>query len=65
MVEYSTWVSIVRTEATEQGADLSDFETNSDLISVAAAVWNDRKAELQAASGREAEQIASAEVSVA
>lgn len=64
MVDYSTWVSTVRTEAASQGADLSDFETNSDLISVAAAVWNDRKAELQAGSGRKAEQIAADEVTV-
>lgn len=65
MVEYSTWVSIVRTEATEQGADLSDFETNSDLVSVAASIWNDRKQELQNASGSVAENIAAEEVTVA
>lgn len=65
MVEYSTWVSIVRTEATAQGADLHDFEKNSELIKVAAAVWNDRKQELQNASGPKAKRIAKAEVSVA
>lgn len=65
MVEYSTWVSIVRTEAASQGADLDEFETNSDVVSVAAAVWRDRKQELQQADGRTAEQIAAQEVSVA
>lgn len=64
MVDYSTWVSTVRTEAAEQGADLSDFEVNSSIVSVAASVWNDRKDELKAATGREAEKIAADEVSV-
>lgn len=64
MVEYSTWVSAVRAEASAQGADLSDFETNSQLISVAADVWNDRNSELQSATGQMAEQIAAEEVSV-
>lgn len=64
MVEYSTWVSAVRAEASAQGADLSDFETNSQVVSVAAGVWNDRKDELKDASGRMAEQIAAEEVSV-
>lgn len=64
MVDYSTWVSTVRTEAAEQGADLNDFETNSDVVSVAASIWNDRKDELQQATGREAEQIAGDEVNV-
>lgn len=65
MVEYSQWVGIVRTEAVSQGADLSDFEENSNVVSVAADIWNDRKAELKAATGREAEQIAADEVTVA
>lgn len=64
MVKYETWVATVREEATSQGADLSDFETNSQLVSVAAAVWNDRKKELQNASGRQAQSIAAEEVSV-
>jgi len=64
MVQYSTWVGIVRTEAASQGLDLSDFESNSELVSVAADIWNDRKQELQEAGGREAERIAAAEVSV-
>lgn len=64
MVAYETWVSAVRAEASAQGADLSDFDTNSAIVSVAAEVWNDRKAELQDADGRTAEQIASEEVDV-
>lgn len=64
MVDYSTWVSTVRTEAVAQGADLSDFEANSEVVKVAADVWNDRKQEIQSATGQEAERIAADEVTV-
>lgn len=65
MVEYETWVGIVREEAAAQGADTSDFDTNSSIVSVAASIWNDRKQEIKNAGGRKAQQIAAAEVSVA
>jgi len=64
MVEYNQWVSIVRTEAVSQGAELNDFEENSNVVSVSADIWNARKNEIQKASGREAEGIAAEEVSV-
>lgn len=64
MVDYSTWVSIVRSEADRKGADLTAFEENSAVVSVAASIWNDRKAELQSASRRTAEEIAGDEVTV-
>ena len=64
MVDYSQWVSIVRSEAERKGADLTEFEENSAVVSVAAAVWNDRKQELQESSRDEAEAVASAEVNV-
>lgn len=64
MVEYSDWVGIVRRVASRKGADLSDFEENSAVVSVAADIWNDRKRELQQASQSRAEEIASAEVNV-
>jgi hypothetical protein len=64
MVDYSKWISIVRTEAASQGAELSDFEENSNIVSVGAEIWNDRKQELKNATGREAENIAQEEISV-
>lgn len=64
MVDYSTWVSIVRSEADRKGADLRRFEENSAVVSLAAEVWNDRKAELRSASRSQAETIAEGEVSV-
>lgn len=64
MVDYPTWVSIVRAEAKAQGADLSQFETNSSVVSVAASVWTDRKAEIKNTGRSEAKRIASSEVSV-
>lgn len=64
MVAYETWVSIVRSTADRKGANLSDFETNSDLVSVAGAIWRDRKDEIKASSERQAREIADGEVSV-
>lgn len=64
MVDYSTWVSIVRSEADRQGADLTAFEENSAVVKVAAEVWNDRKGELSSASRTSAERVAGEEVSV-
>lgn len=64
MVSYETWVGIVRRVASRKGANLSDFETNSAVVSVAADIWNARKEELKGASTSAAEQIANEEVSV-
>lgn len=64
MVAYETWVSIVRSDADRKGANLSDFETNSDLVSVAGAIWRDRKAELKDATEQEARGIADEEITV-
>lgn len=64
MVDYEQWVGIVRSVAGAKGADLSDFDTNSQLVSVAAAVWRDRKPEIQSASQSRARGIADGEVNV-
>lgn len=64
MVNYETWVSVVRTEANRQGADLRQFDENSNVVSVAADIWNDRKQELQNATEREARRVAEGEVNV-
>lgn len=64
MVEYATWVSVVRSTAGAKGANLNDFETNSTVIQVAAEIWRDRKQEIQAASRSKAEEIAGSEVNV-
>lgn len=65
MVEYSTWVSTVRSVAGQKGADVSDFDTNSEVIGIAAQIWNDRKAEIEAMSQSQARKLANQEVSVA
>lgn len=64
MVKYHEFVGLVRQEAKAQGADMSEFESNSEVVSVAASIWNDRKEELKAADRSEAERIASDEVTV-
>lgn len=64
MVDYETWVGVTRSVAAEKGADLRDFETNSQLVSVAAEVWNDRKQDIEAMSEGQARRLARQEVSV-
>lgn len=64
MVSYEQWVGIVRDVASRKGADLSDFGTNSDMVSVAAAIWRDRKTEIKQASQSRAKKIADGEVTV-
>jgi len=64
MVSYEKWVSIVRAEASVQGADLKDFETNSELVSVAADIWNDRKIDLEQYSPGRARNVANQEIEV-
>lgn len=63
MVQYSDWVSIVFDVAKAQGYRAS-FGNNSEVVQVAAAIWNDRKAELQAASRSAARRVAEEEVTV-
>jgi len=64
MVAYENWVSVVRSEADRQGANLNDFETNSMIVEVAGAVWRDRKDEIRRANRTRAEEIARDEVTV-
>lgn len=63
MVEYSTWVSLCRVVASRKGADLSKFELNSDLVSVAAEIWRERD-DLEDATERQARAIAEEEIEV-
>lgn len=63
MVDYQTWVRIVRQTAGRKGADLSEFETNSEIVRAAASVWND-KPQLKTASVKHAEDVAKKEVTV-
>jgi len=63
MVDYTTWVGIVRTQAGKEGADLSEFSVNSDAVALAAAVWRDRE-ELKTATKRQAQQIAEQEIQI-
>lgn len=64
MVEYQNWVSICRKVAGHKGADLNDFKTNGQLVSIAASVWNDRKDEILRASATDAAAIADEEITV-
>ena len=64
MVAYSDWVSVCRSEADRQGADMNDFETNSMVVEVAGAVWRDRKDEIESANRSRAKEIARDEISV-
>ena len=63
MVSYEEWVGIVRETAGRKGADLSDFETNSTVVSVAASIWNDRP-DLKTAPASTAREVAESEVTV-
>lgn len=63
MVSYQRWTSIAFDVAKQQGADLGTEQTN--VISVAADVWNDRKSELSTATIAEARSIAENEITVA
>lgn len=62
MVEYSTWVRIVRLAADRKGANLNDFETNSEIVSVAASIWNDEP--VASMTQQEASELADEEVAV-
>ena len=64
MVQYHDWVGIVRSTAERKGADLSKFDSNSDVIAVAADIWNDRKTEISPASRTKAQEIADEEVTI-
>jgi hypothetical protein len=64
MVAYENWVSVCRSEADRQGADLNDFEVNSMVVSVAGEVWRDRKDEIERANQTRAKEIARSELTV-
>jgi len=64
MVQYHVWIGAVRAAAKAQGADLRDFEANSNVVSVGADIWNDRKEEIRKANAQEARAIADEEISV-
>lgn len=63
MVEYSTWVGIVFDVAKSQGFRPS-FQANSEVVELAADIWQDRRTELQRASESQARAVAQAEINV-
>lgn len=63
MVSYQRWTAIAFAEARSQGMNPSQ-ENSRELISLVADVWNDRKAELSAATVAEAERLAEREIMV-
>lgn len=64
MVSYQKWTQIAFDEAKSQGLEPSQ-ESSAELVSVAAAIWNDRKDELNTANVSQARAIASQEINVA
>lgn len=64
MVTYSEWVGIVRSTAERKGADVSDFETNSAIVSVAADLWRQNKTDLERMGRSAARGFADGEVTV-
>lgn len=62
MVTYAQWVRICRETAARKGANLSEFETNSAIVSVAADIWNENRAYLNAASESQARDLADEEI---
>jgi len=65
MVSYQTWTSVAFEVAEEKGAQIKGSgSVATDLISVAADIWNERKDELSTATRSEARQIALQEISV-
>lgn len=63
MVSYQLWTKVAFEVAGTKGMENSQ-ENSQSLVSVAADVWNSRKAELSAATIAEAERIARAEIEV-
>lgn len=63
MVSYQRWTQMAFEEARSQGIE-SNAETSREVVSVAAAVWRDRKPELSAATIQEARLIAGEEIEV-
>lgn len=63
MVSYQRWTAIAFEEARSQGMQSSQ-ENSQNLVSVIAAVWNDRKGELSSATVQQAKRIASEEIQV-
>ena len=67
MVSYQKWTSIAYEVARQKGAQIDGEgtqQTNQQLVSVIADVWNDRKEDLSTATVSEARTIARQELSV-
>jgi len=67
MVSYQRWTSIAYDVAKAKGAQLEGSgtqQTNQNLVSVIAEVWNERKSEISTATVAEAKSIARNEISV-
>lgn len=61
MVTYQRWTAVAFDVAREKGADLGEEQT--EVISVAADIWNDRD-DLERATVSEARSIAQSEIEV-
>lgn len=64
MVSYQAWTSTVFEVAKADGARIEDISDGSNVVSVAAEVWQDRKEELRTATAAEARDIAQQEIRV-
>lgn len=63
MVTYQKWTSVAFAVAQSKGMESSQ-ENSADLVSLAATIWQDRKAELSTATESEARSIAVQEISI-
>lgn len=63
MVEYETWIGLCFQSARSKGFEAT-FQDNASVVSVGAAVWQDRKQELRSASKSTAREIADDEITV-
>lgn len=63
MVDYATWVGIVSQLAEDAGLSL-DFQTNQEIISTAAKIWNQDKEQIKQMTKVEARNHAELEIEI-
>jgi hypothetical protein len=63
MVSYQTWTAVAFDVAQSKGMQNSQ-ENSANLVSLAAEIWQERKAELSTATRAEAERVAEQELNV-
>lgn len=62
MVSYQKWTSIAFEVSKEKGAQIEDISDGSNVVSVAADIWRDRREELSTSTVSEAKDVARQEI---